>query len=101
MFMNRASSCYSINTSSRQWDENNVGYKSLTVSGSRMGGVEAAVLEGVGVVITNEGAGLGETEETVIVVGRENLDALWSRVAQTRLRVIACPKHGHVLLSAA
>ncbi len=52
-----------------------------------MGGVEAAVLDGVGVVITNEGVGLSETEETVVVVGGENLDALWSRVARTRSRV--------------
>jgi len=54
-----------------------------------MGGVEAAVLDGVGVVITNEGVGLSETEETVIVVGGENLDALWSRVARTRSRAAA------------
>ncbi len=47
-----------------------------------MGGVEAAVLDGVGVVITNEGVGLSETEETVIIVGGENLDALWSCVHQ-------------------
>ncbi len=89
MFMNRASSCYSINKSSRQLDENDVGYGSLTGSGSRMGGVEAAVLDGVGVVITNEGVGPSETEETVIVVGGENLDALWSRVARTRSRLTA------------
>jgi hypothetical protein len=36
-----------------------------------MGGVEAAVLDGVGTVIANDGLGLGETEETVIAVGRE------------------------------
>ncbi len=54
-----------------------------------MGGVEAAVLDGVGVVITNEGVGPSETEETVIVVGGENLDALWSRVARTRSRLTA------------
>ena len=47
-----------------------------------MGGVEAAVLDGVGRVITNEGLGLGETEETVIVVGGENLDTLWWGVAR-------------------
>ena len=59
MFMNRASSCISINKSSRQWHENDVGHKSLTGSGSRMGGVEATLLGGVGVVITNEGLGPG------------------------------------------
>jgi len=37
--------------------------------------VEAAVLDGVGRVITNEGLGLGETEEAVIVVGGET----WTR----------------------
>jgi hypothetical protein len=51
-----------------------------------MGGVEAAVLDGVGRVITNEGLGLGETEETAIVVAPRKLDALWSRVARTRSR---------------
>lgn len=34
-----------------------------------MGGVEAAVLDGAGRVITNEGLGLGDAEETAIVVG--------------------------------
>ena len=51
-----------------------------------MGGVEAAVLDGVGRVITNEGLGLGETEETVIVVGgveKSERDALWSLIART------------------
>jgi hypothetical protein len=51
-----------------------------------MGGVEAAVLDGVGRVIANEGLGLGETEEAVIVVAPRKLDALWSRVARTRSR---------------
>ena len=64
-----------------------------------MGGVDAAVLDGVGRAITNEGVGLGETEEAVIVVGGENLNALGSRVARTRSRVTAGPKHEHVLLS--
>lgn len=40
---------------------------SLTGSESTMGGVEAAVLDGVGRLITKEGVGLGETEEIVIV----------------------------------
>lgn len=40
-----------------------------------MGGVEAAVLDGVGRVITNDGLGLGETEETAIVVSGET----WTR----------------------
>jgi hypothetical protein len=40
-----------------------------------MGGVEAAVLDGVGRLITNDGPGLGETEETVIVVDGET----WTR----------------------
>jgi hypothetical protein len=52
-----------------------------------MGGVEAAVLDGVGRVIANEGLGLGETEETaIVVVAPRKLDALWSRVARTRSR---------------
>jgi hypothetical protein len=61
-----------------------------------MGGVEAAVLDGVGRVITNEGLGLGETEETVIVVGREKVDALGLALLRHG-RVRAGPKHGHVL----
>lgn len=52
-----------------------------------MGGVEAAVLDGVGTVITNDGLGLGETEETVIVVGGEiKAGRAWPRVTQTRSR---------------
>ena len=45
-----------------------------------MGGVEAAVLDGVGRLITNEGLGLGETEETVIVVSGE----AWTRFGLAR-----------------
>ena len=82
MFVNRASSFYSI-TGQVGKDEYDVGNESLTGSESKVGGVEAAVLDGVGRVITNEGPGLGETEETVIVVCE---DALWSRVARTRSR---------------
>jgi len=49
-----------------------------------MGGVEAAVLDGVGRVITNEGLGLGETEESAIVVGGEKPGrALVSRRSDT------------------
>jgi hypothetical protein len=50
-----------------------------------MGGVEAAVLDGVGRVITNEGLGLGGTEETAIVVGEEEKAerALVSRCSDT------------------
>jgi hypothetical protein len=62
-----------------------------------MGGVDAAVLEGVGLLITNEGLGLGETEETVIVVSEE----IWTRFGPRALlkhrRVGAGPKQGHVL----
>ena len=39
------------------------------------GGVEALVLDGGGGVIIKEGHGLGETEETVMVVGEES----WTR----------------------
>jgi hypothetical protein len=39
------------------------------------GGVEAAVLDGGGGVIRNEGPGLDETEEIVMVVGGES----WTR----------------------
>jgi hypothetical protein len=39
------------------------------------GGVEAPVLDGAGGVIIKEGHGLGETEETVMVVGEES----WTR----------------------
>lgn len=52
-----------------------------------MGGVEAAVLDGVGTVMTNDGLGLGETEETVIVVDREiRARRALSRVAHRRVR---------------
>ena len=65
-----------------------------------MGGVEAAVLDGVGRVITNEGLGLGETEETAIVVGGEEKPgrALVSRLLGHG-RVTAGPKHGHVFIA--
>jgi hypothetical protein len=63
-----------------------------------MGGVEAAVLDGVGRLITNDGLGLGETEETVIVVDGET----WTRFGLCALlghgRVRTGPKHGHVLI---
>lgn len=39
------------------------------------GGVEAPVLDGGGGVIIKEGHGLGETEETAMVVGEES----WTR----------------------
>ena len=60
-----------------------------------MGGVEAAVLEGGGGLITNEGSGLDETEETAMVVSEET----WTRFGLALLqygRVTAGPKHGHV-----
>jgi hypothetical protein len=63
--------------------------------------VEAAVLDGGGGVIMNEGPGLGETERTVMVVGGESWTRLDSR-ASGHGRVKACPKHTetirHVLL---
>jgi len=59
--------------------------KSLTGLESRIGGVEAAVLDGGGGVIANEGPGLGEAERTVMAVGGES----WTRsgrVGETRSR---------------
>jgi hypothetical protein len=50
-----------------------------TGSDSTTGGLEAAVLDGGGGVIMKEGHGLGETDETTMVVGRK-ADALWRRV---------------------
>ena len=51
-----------------------------------MGGVDAAVLDGVGSVIMNEGLGLGETEESAIVVSRETWTRLGLAFARTRSR---------------
>jgi len=62
-----------------------------------MGGVEAAVLEGGGGLITNEGSGLDETGEMAMVVSGET----WTRFGLALLRdirVTAGPKHGHVQL---
>ena len=46
-----------------------------TGSGSTTGGLEAAVLDGGGGVIINEGHGLGEIEETAMMVSEES----WTR----------------------
>ena len=58
-----SSSCYSIYRSRRHCMRTLL----LTGSESRIEEAEAAVLDGVGRLITNEGLGLGDTEEETLI----------------------------------